>query len=507
MWVMGATMISGMVTTDGQPPLVERYQKATARFCQRNVQSVRRIIETPTILLTSFGQASDETLAELIDTGTAQALWIGTRCLMQASSESKHGSRVTNHFPVELAQPGHFATASLLDGKDVLLTQDASGLCPLYVCRIEHALFFSSSLEFLLLCMHDVSLNSEALRLLAEFDTTFASQTLYSGVQQLAANIVRISVANQKLHIQAQENITLSAATDLFVESSMDQRPCLTDDMLSSTPAPQAQATAFLEMPIHTRIHSMPLHNYWECLFAPTLLAHCGRCLQISMGKALFTEHSNDMFINGPQTTPQFSLRGRMPGLQQWLRHDAESQHKAEAAIQQERQHLHTLLGQSPSQQQWQAYLAIQYQLPALAQRLSRLARSHGVMLVFPYMQQAHNYLYCGDSQRVKALLTRFKHMNKPMLSQHFTYDAGSAVNLYDAAQRLLKPQRNASALHYFFSINAVQLSRYFSSKHHRKSGDAPSLATWLLTFDYLDGIYRFNTQTDDITSTKRKLS
>lgn len=507
MWVMGATMISGLVTTDGQPPLVERYRKATARFCQRNDQRVRRIIETPTTLLTSFGQASDETLAEVIDTGSAHALWIGTRYLMQTSSESRHTSSVTTHFPVELAQPGHFATASLLDGKDVSLIQDASGLCPLYICRMEHALLFSSSLEFLLLCMHDVSLDNEALHLFAEFDTTFASQTLYSGVQQLAANNVRISVANQKLHIQALECLSLSAATDLFVESPMDQRPCLTEDMLSSTPAPQAQATAFLQMPTHTRMHSMPLRNYWECLFTQTLLAHRGRCLQVSMGKALFAENSDDMFINGHPSASQFSLRGRMPSLQQWLRHDAESQQKSEAAIQQERLHLHSLLGQSPSRQEWQAYLAIQYQLPALAQRLSRLARKYGVMLVFPYMQQAHSCLHSGDNQRVKALLTRFKHMNKRMLSQHFNYDASSAVNLYDAAQRLLKPQCNASTLRHFFNINAVQLSRYFSSTHHRQSGDALSLATWLLTFDYLDGIYRFNTQTDDIPSTKRKIS
>lgn len=509
MWVMGATVISGLVTTSPQQPLIERYRNTTARFCQRNDQRVRRIIETPTTLLTGFGLASDDTLGERVDTGFTHGLWTGTRFITQLSPEF---APVSTPSSTAQTQTGHFASASLLDGKDVLLTQDASGLCPLYFCLLDQALLFASSLEFLLLCVDDVCINTSAMQTFAEFDTTLSSQTLYQGIQRLAAHQIRISEANQQLQLHALELATSVATNTASDESPLRQRPALTPDMLFTDPAPESQAAAFLELPSHSRAYGMPLRDYWECLLTPALLTQRGRCLQVPMGKALFTDHSEDPFINGPKGNALFSLRRSIPNLQQWLRHDACAQQGSENTIQQERQQLRTLLGHSPSQQEWQAYLAIQHQLPALAQRLSKQARNHGVMLVFPYLQHAHAGLHSGDSQRVKALLKRFKHLNKPALSQHFAYDASSAVNLYDTAQRLLRPHRHTSALRHFFSINALHLSRYFISTRHRTSGEAPALATWLLSFDYLDGLYRFNTQTDDQSSNnqssnKRKLS
>lgn len=483
-WVMGATAICGMIMANPHTPLQERYRDATQRFCRHNAYIARRSIATPTIRLTSFELESDASLEHLLHTGTAEEIWTGTR-LQETTSRT-------------LTQSGHFATATLQGGKSLLLSEDATGICPLYYCNIDNAMIFSSSLEFLLLCQSSVHIDAQSLHAITQYGAILNGQTLYRGMYRLPANIVQVSFAGQQLLMQP---VRPTADTPNLCTIT-EKVPTLTSAQLTLKPEPTQQACAFLSLPGVARRNAMPISNYWECLITSALRTHRAQCLRIPLGQNV-VKSGHDDFFTTHNPAHKFS-KGLTTRMQDWLnilpqpRRDSENVH---AHI---RQQLHNLLGRIATHCEVQAYISIRYQWPVLAQRLSRHAREQGTMLVFPWLSTALEQLLIGSPEQIAVMLQHHTPLQSPDLEHHFSYTACSPINLYDAAQRLLRTHRQGAAVRQYFPIGALQLSRCFASAKYRINGEASSIATFLLTLDYLDTIFHFNTTSPHRLARKR---
>ncbi|MAM89619.1 hypothetical protein [Allohahella sp. A8] len=370
---------------------------------------------------------------------------------------------------------GSFAMACITDQGDILLSCDQAGVAPLYYRRVNHAILFSTSLHFLATLTPDTTLHAGHLNHFLTTGLLPGSETLFQGIFRLeAGQTVRIRQQAQEVRLEFETQAVPALAAGLEVRRQFPLTLKLDEPATAF-----GTSEAFLATPRYSRALGSPSDMSWELSYRHQFRQHSGRVICCDLGAPVDASNS--------ASRPMYHklLRRRF--------RKAISATQSQAIRETARKLLAPRLGTVISDLEIDRFIEFKWLLPDIARRLFVTAGTHGCTVLFPALNTLHSSLSAclnnGSPEELRTLLRSPSRLPREIrhASAHFNLSDPSAVNVFDAAQRLYRHGRSESLLNRVFNLTPWRTVRFLPE------GNPVQAERFALTFLTLDYQLRIN--------------
>ncbi|GAA3953225.1 hypothetical protein [Allohahella marinimesophila] len=370
---------------------------------------------------------------------------------------------------------GSFAMACVTPQGDILLSCDQAGVAPLYYRRVNQAVVFSSSLHFLTTMTSDTTLHAGHLSEFLATGLLSGSETLYQGIYRLeAGQRVRIQQRLNEVRVDIESLSVSALAAGLEVRMQFPLSLKL-DEPATTFGTPEA----FLATPKYSRALGSPSDMSWELSYRHQFRQHKGAVFCCDLGAPV------DAAGSPAQPLYQNLLRRRY--------RKALAGQTARSIRTAAQQSLAPRLGSAVSDAEIDRFIEFKWLLPDIARRLFITASTHGCTVLFPALNTLHSALNTclanGSADELRTLLRSDSRLPRAVrhASAHFSLSDPSAVNVFDAAQRLYRHGHSTSLMNRIFNLSPWRTVRYLSQ------GSPTQAERFALTFLTLDYQLRIN--------------